>query len=901
MEGCKFPLRILAATLSILLGLSSSFAYYIPQTTGNPNNIGNLSMVPTLPAHVTQLPTNISLVQSNAAEGTGTSTVVASFNSNNTAGNLIIVAVRISSLTTTVGIADTQTNTYSSAISQPQATNTHQIQIFYAANVKAGANTVTATYSASDNHPWMAIYEYSGLTTISPLDQVAGAQGSNATPNSGLTPSTIASNELVFAELGLPAASAAVVTPGLGFTLRQQDVNTSRAATEDMVVGASNQYAGSFALSGTQTWSAAVATFIAAGVPGAYQAAVSADAPDYFWRLNETSGTVATDSGTAPVPNTGTYVSIGSLNNSPGAVRTGDPAAAFNGTSSKVTTSITLNNPYTAGYSVELWFKTTSSGPLLQFNSSQTVNGGGADKFDRQLYVGTDGKVYFGQSTTSPTIVISPLTYADGNWHYVAGTYDGSHINLYIDGNLVAGSTSSSPGVYSGFWALGAGEETNTWPNSGGGATVSTIFFNGQVQDVAVYNLTLSNTRIYFHYIGTNPTLNSISVTPANPTVNTSSTQQFTATGNYSNNGQQNVTSSCGPWSSSNTTIATINSSGLATTTATAGSTTIACTIGSVSGNTLLTSGAPIAFVNSWFNTGNGTTVAVNTGGTGSNGTTAIIAGDVCVLDSDNYSGATINSITGGANGTWTSAVATFTNATATHSETIYYHIVTSADVTSAPTFTVNYSVGAFSTVGIGCFRNVSSSTPIDVAGNGATGGSTSLTASSVILGTAGDALLYFGGVGVPENTATLTQPAGFTAMWNSPFTANTNDGGMGSYQLVGSTTGATGAKSATASTSVQWTSVMVALKAGAFVPPTLVSIAVGLSPSTIYTTPNGAPTGSQATATGTYSDSSTQNITTACSWSSNNTNAATVGLHTGIITSGGTAAASVTIQCLDP
>jgi hypothetical protein len=86
---------------------------------------------------------------------------------------------------------------------------------------------------------------------------------------------------------------------------------------------------------------------------------------------------------------------------------------------------------------------------------------------------------------------------------------------------------------------------------------------------------------------GSAPTLQSISVTPANPSIAVSATQQFTATGTYSDGSTQNLSSQV-TWSSSNTAVATINSSGLASGVST-GSTTITATSGNVSGTTTLT------------------------------------------------------------------------------------------------------------------------------------------------------------------------------------------------------------------------------------------------------------------------------------------------------------------------
>jgi uncharacterized protein YjdB len=83
------------------------------------------------------------------------------------------------------------------------------------------------------------------------------------------------------------------------------------------------------------------------------------------------------------------------------------------------------------------------------------------------------------------------------------------------------------------------------------------------------------------------PKLNSIAVTPANPTVIIGTPQQFTATGTYSDASVQDLTTQA-TWTSSVTTKATITSAGLATTLA-SGTTTISAKVGTVTGTTVLT------------------------------------------------------------------------------------------------------------------------------------------------------------------------------------------------------------------------------------------------------------------------------------------------------------------------
>jgi Putative Ig domain len=202
----------------------------------------------------------IGLVQSAAVQGTSVISLTQAFPGNNTAGNLIVVFVRASTTSQTVTVTDTAGNTYALAVMQTQTSDGHQVRIFYAKSATSGPNTVTATFSATNNHPWLAVFEYTG---VSALDQTAHAQGTGSTPNTGLTATTASNSELVFAGLGVPNANTATVTAGTGLQLLLQDAppNTSRAATEGQITAVSGQYAGTFTLSAGTNWSAVVATF----------------------------------------------------------------------------------------------------------------------------------------------------------------------------------------------------------------------------------------------------------------------------------------------------------------------------------------------------------------------------------------------------------------------------------------------------------------------------------------------------------------------------------------------------------------------------------------------------------------------------------------------------------------
>jgi hypothetical protein len=208
------------------------------------------------------------LVQSTTSNGSaGPLTLVSTtFTTANTAGNLIIAFVRMSTTTQTAALSDSHGNAYVQAVAQVQSSDGSQVRLFYARNILAGPNTVTATFSGSNNHPWLAVYEYSGLSTTVPLDQTASAQGNSVAPSSGATPTTTSASELVFAAFGLPASYTGTQAAGTGFAILNNVANTgatqvSTAATESRQVAATGPQTGTFNLGTVANWSAIVATF----------------------------------------------------------------------------------------------------------------------------------------------------------------------------------------------------------------------------------------------------------------------------------------------------------------------------------------------------------------------------------------------------------------------------------------------------------------------------------------------------------------------------------------------------------------------------------------------------------------------------------------------------------------
>ncbi|HKV40609.1 MAG TPA: Ig-like domain repeat protein, partial [Blastocatellia bacterium] len=227
--------------------------------SGWQNSSGNDSATPQVVQSGSSNP--ITLLQAKAVQGSGVPSVSAAFSSGNTAGNLILAFVRMSTTSQTVTLNDSAGNTYIQAVAQLQNSDGSQVHLFYARNIVGGANTVTATFSSTNNHPWLTIYEYSGLNAANPLDQTASAQGGGAAASSGATATTTGANELVFAATGLPASYSGTVTAGSGYTMQASDLTGSTGANEAEIVTSTGSFTGTFNLSSSVPWSAIVATF----------------------------------------------------------------------------------------------------------------------------------------------------------------------------------------------------------------------------------------------------------------------------------------------------------------------------------------------------------------------------------------------------------------------------------------------------------------------------------------------------------------------------------------------------------------------------------------------------------------------------------------------------------------
>ncbi|MGA1988514.1 MAG: Ig-like domain-containing protein, partial [Candidatus Sulfotelmatobacter sp.] len=405
------------------------------------------------------------------------------------------------------------------------------------------------------------------------------------------------------------------------------------------------------------------------------------------------------------------------------------------------------------------------------------------------------------------------------------------------------------------------------------------------------------------------PVLVSLAVTPANPSFALGTTQSLIATGTYSDGSTLVLTNSV-TWSTGDAGIVTVNSQGVAAGVA-VGSTAVTAVSGAISGSTTLTVTSAalvsIALTPAIPTIPSGTTLQFTATGTFTDGSTQNIT-DTVQWSSETPAVATISNAaptqglaTSVGAGTTTitassGAVAGSTTVTVTPAVLVSLAITpptptialgTQQQFTATGTFsdgstqnltsTATWSSGTPSTVTItnaGLAQSVGIGTATISAALGTVSSSTVLTVTSATLVS----------IAITPPTATVafgtTQQFTATGTFSDGTTQNLTQTGHWSSSIataatISDTAGAAGLASAlsagTTTIGISWESISATAPL-VVTPAVLVSIAITpLTPAIAL----GAT--QQFTATGTYADGTSQNLTTVVTWSSSSANVATI------------------------
>lgn len=207
---------------------------------------------------------------------------------------------------------------------------------------------------------------------------------------------------------------------------------------------------------------------------------VTADAPLSWWRLGESSGTNAVATGSAPT--NGTYTGGYTLGSTGLVTGSSDTAITLDGSTGYVDLGSPAALNLSRSFSVDAWIKpqgAPADRTIISF----------ADSGFMLALAGTSFLTFYKSRVAN--IGANTGALADGVRHHVAFTIDASGLwALYVDGSVGASGTTAL--TFSGTSGLRIGADYN-------GSAVAR-FYNGVIDEVAIYGSTLSAARVTAHY-----------------------------------------------------------------------------------------------------------------------------------------------------------------------------------------------------------------------------------------------------------------------------------------------------------------------------------------------------------------------------------------------------------------
>lgn len=175
--------------------------------------------------------------------------------------------------------------------------------------------------------------------------------------------------------------------------------------------------------------------------------------------------------------------------------------AVFNGSSQYITTGVDSSDISMTNTSFSCWVNFTAT-------SGTIMDNGGATSTGRGLILET-GSGYIvwqqanGTSGQSTAITSASNSYNDGNWHHVVGTIDSNRVmKLYIDGNVESSTPTANSSASSPLYTLEIGRR----------ASLNSQYFNGSIDQVRIYDKSLSSDEVSILYNETTSTASNTNV-----------------------------------------------------------------------------------------------------------------------------------------------------------------------------------------------------------------------------------------------------------------------------------------------------------------------------------------------------------------------------------------------------
>ncbi len=225
-----------------------------------------------------------------------------------------------------------------------------------------------------------------------------------------------------------------------------------------------------------------------------YAQTVLADGPIGYWRLDEPLGaTVAKDS--SGHGNDGTYVGGVALQAKGAIAGDSDTAATFDGATGWVDVGAAFPFTGTVACSFEVWAMTTADDDYRSMLSRDDNATGPSVGY--LMYIEPSSNPYYnfervtaGQKSIAEGTVTQVVP---NTWQHVVATFDGTKVVLYVNG--VVGDTESNT-----FSVQASTHDFVIGAEEGG----QTAWWEGPLDEVAVYDYALTQTQVQHHYaVGT--------------------------------------------------------------------------------------------------------------------------------------------------------------------------------------------------------------------------------------------------------------------------------------------------------------------------------------------------------------------------------------------------------------
>lgn len=319
---------------------------------------------------------------------------------------------------------------------------------------------------------WIAT-EYNNQNSPSTFYSVSGEQ---TIPASNQTASACSGNTFTVTPSGMPA--------GTLYTWTAPAINPGGAIT-----GSSAESTGQTSISQTLTNTTANTATATYTVTPTFGSCPSGSTFPLIITVNPLPNPVVTVSGVT------TFCQGGSVTLNPSM----GTALSLNGTNQYAITPNLTSSFSTSTVTVELWFKATGAGVILSELGQSTPNSGWHDSWIEILSSGeVKARVW---NLTS----VSLGTVSFGTWNHVAIRYNGTNVVGFLNGAIsssVSGTRQTPPinGTNPNnkqYWAVGTADGTNL----GSGA-----WFNGQVDEMRIWNVARTNTQITGAWNKTVPT-----------------------------------------------------------------------------------------------------------------------------------------------------------------------------------------------------------------------------------------------------------------------------------------------------------------------------------------------------------------------------------------------------------